>query len=228
MSDKSRVFAAELRTARAAGLAGIVFAVVIGVVAVLWRSALPTDSHSSQWITDSSRRHTVAVALWLIPYAGIAFLWFIGVIRTRLGDREDKLFATAFLGSGRLFVAMLFTAAGVMGGLLGLYSGTHPVSAANVQLVAAVSTSLLTTFSIRMAAVFTLVVTSLGRRNGIVPGWLVVIGYLTALVLLFAPPRTLWATLLFPVWVFLLSVHIIFASAGTEGDRPEAGRRRKQ
>jgi hypothetical protein len=228
MVDKSQEFAAELRTPRAAGIAGIVFAVVIGVVAVLWRSALPTDPNSSQWITDSSRRHTVAFALWLIPYAGIAFLWFIGVIRSRLGDREDKLFATAFLGSGLLFVAMLFTAAGVMGGLLGLYSSTHPVSAANVQLVAAVSTAILTTFSIRMAAVFTLVVTNLGRRNGIVPGWLVVIGYLTAVVLLFAPPRTLWATLLFPVWVFLLSVHIIFASAGTEGDRPEAGHRRQQ
>jgi hypothetical protein len=222
MTDKSHTFAAELRTARAAGVAGIVFAVILGVVAVLWRSALPTDSHSSQWITDSSRRHTVAVALWLIPYAGIAFLWFIGVIRTRLGDREDRLFATAFLGSGLLFVAMLFTAAGVMGGLLGLYSSTHPVSAANVQLVAAVSTSLLTTFSIRMAAVFTLVVTTVGRRNSIVPSWLVVVGYLTAVVLLFAPPRTLWATLLFPVWVFLLSVYLIFGSAQTEGRPPTA------
>jgi hypothetical protein len=104
----------------------------------------------------------------------------------------------------------------------GLYSGTHPVSAANVQLVAAVSTSLLTTFSIRMAAVFTLVVTTVGRRNGIVPSWLVVVGYLTAVVLLFAPPRTLWATLLLPVWVFLLSVYLIFGSAQTEGRPPTA------
>ena len=49
-------------------------------------------------------------AVSLIPFAGIAFLWFIGVIRTRLGDREDKLFATVFLGSRLLFVALLFLA----------------------------------------------------------------------------------------------------------------------
>ena len=220
MIDKSRAFAAELRTARAAGVAGIVFAVIIGVVAVLWRSAIPTDSGSSEWITDSSRRRAVTLALALIPYAGIAFLWFIGVIRTRLGDREDRLFATAFLGSGLLLVAMLFTAAGVMGGLLGLYSSAHPVSADTVRLVAATSTSLLTTFSIRMAAVFTLVVTTVGRRNGIVPTWLVVVGYVTAVVLLLAPPGTLWATMLFPVWVFLLSVYLIFGSAQTEGRPP--------
>lgn len=32
--------------------------------------------------------------------AGIAFLWFIGVIRDRSGAHEDRFFATVFLGSG--------------------------------------------------------------------------------------------------------------------------------
>jgi hypothetical protein len=46
--------------------------------------------------------------------AGIAFLWFIGVIRDHLGDREDRFFATVFLGSGLLFVAMLFICGGII------------------------------------------------------------------------------------------------------------------
>ena len=54
----------------------------------------------------------------MVPFAGIAFLWFIGVVRDRIGEREDKFFATVFLGSGLLFVAMLFAAAAVLGGLI--------------------------------------------------------------------------------------------------------------
>jgi len=160
------------------------------------------------------------VALLLVPYAGIAFLWFIGAIRSRLGAREDKLFATAFLGSGLLFVGMLFTTAALMGGLLATYEGPRTVSTDNVRLVGAISTALLTTFSIRMAAVFTMVVTNLGRRTGILPRWLVAIGFVTAAVLLLAPPRTTWATLLFPTWVLLVSVVIIVSSGRTTVDEP--------
>ena len=57
---------------------------------------------------DDSKRRLVAIALNLLPFAGIAFLWFIGVVRDRLGEGEDRFFATVFLGSGLLFVAMLF------------------------------------------------------------------------------------------------------------------------
>ncbi len=57
----------------------------------------------------------MAVSLNLVPFAGIAFLWFIGVLRDRIGEREDRFFATVFLGSGLLFVAMMFVAVAVAG-----------------------------------------------------------------------------------------------------------------
>ena len=70
----------------------------------------------------------MAVALNLIPFAGIAFLWFVGVVRDRVGEREDRFFATVFLGSGLLFVAMLFVGAAVAGGLIAgqAQSGRRP------------------------------------------------------------------------------------------------------
>ena len=68
------------------------------------------------WVADGSGR--VALALNLIPFAGIAFLWFIGVLRDRLGSEEDRFFATVFLGSGLLFLAALFVAATIVGALL--------------------------------------------------------------------------------------------------------------
>lgn len=205
---------AELRTPRAAAVAGIAFALILTAALVLVHLALPAGSDRSQWITNDGRRQQVTRALQLIPFAGIAFLWFIGVIRSRLGTREDKLFATAFLGSGLLLVAMMFIAAADLAGLLLVYDQSHSLPADQVRLVGAISTVLLTTFWIRMAAVFTLVVTNLGRRSGLVPRWLQVLGFASALVMLFAPPGPLWTILVFPIWVFLVSVHFLFSSWG--------------
>jgi hypothetical protein len=60
----------------------------------------------------------ISFSLNLLPFAGIAFLWFIAVVRDRLGQREDRFFGTVFLGSGLLFVAMMFNAAAAAGGII--------------------------------------------------------------------------------------------------------------
>ena len=203
---------AELETPRAAAVAGLAFAVMMSAIAVILHSAVPPGGDQVTWISDPTRRRHVAWALELVPFAGIAFLWFIGVIRARLGDREDKFFATAFLGSGLLFVAMLFTSAASVGALLFLYDDGVGVPSDEVRLVTATSSLLVASFGIRMAAVFTLVVTNLGRRTRVVPGWLQAVGYPVAGVLLFAPPRAFWAVLLFPIWVLLLSLQLLLAS----------------
>ena len=88
----------KLKTPRAAAIAGILFALLYGAGLVLIRLSVPADQAAdSAWLDTNSR--TLALALNLAPYAGIAFLWFIGVIRDRLGDLEDRFFATVFLGS---------------------------------------------------------------------------------------------------------------------------------
>jgi hypothetical protein len=221
MADIQEVVADELRTPRAAALAGIIFALVFGFIVLLLRPAIPSSTHGGGWILRPSHRHTLKLAIQLMPFAGIAFLWFIGVIRTRLGDREDKLFATAFLGSGLLFIAMLFAATGIVGGLLSLYSGTHTASPESTLLAVTVARFLIGTLGFRMAAVFTLVVTNLGLRTGVIPRWLVVLGFFVAAALFLVPPHIFWIALLFPVWVLLLSLHILVASflphPGAEG-----------
>jgi hypothetical protein len=212
MVDVDKIVTAELRTPRAAAVAGIVFAVVFGVVLVLLRQALPSPVGGTRWITQPSHRRTLKLTLQLIPFAGIAFIWFIGVIRSRLGDREDKLFATVFLGSGLLFVAMLFTSTAVLGGVLGLFRGDAKVPTASVLLAGQIARFLLATLGFRMAAVFTLATTNLGFRTGILPRWLVVLGFAVAAVLFLVPPHIIWVALLFPGWVLALSLYILYAS----------------
>src|SRR5262249_9450428 len=66
---------------------------------VLIRLSIPAHpADAGAWLAD--RAGTVSLALGLLPFAGIAFLWFIGVVRDRLGLLEDQFFATVFFGSG--------------------------------------------------------------------------------------------------------------------------------
>ena len=107
----------NLRTPKAAAIAGIVFSVLLITVFWLLRTSIPADPQEpGSWLRSNSS--FVALALNLLPFAGIAFLWFIGVLRDRLGDLEDRFFSTVFFGSALLFLAMLFTAAALVGAIL--------------------------------------------------------------------------------------------------------------
>ena len=203
-----------LRTPRAAAVAGIVFSVLLITTLVLLRISVPGNpAVPGAWLSNSGRRTAVTVALNLVPFAGIAFLWFIGVIRDRIGDREDKFFGTVFLGSGLLFVALLFVAAAVAGGILAGASAARASApgAGTLALGRNVTGLLLNVYAMRMAAVFCLSTVTIARRTSIVSRWLVVAGLVTALVLLIGTGISAWVELLFPVWILALSVDILAA-----------------
>jgi len=205
----------SLRTPRAAAVAGIVFSVLIATALVLLRISVPaTPGGTGTWLTDSGKRAAVAIALNLVPFAGIAFLWFIGVIRDRVGEREDRFFASVFLGSGLLFVAMLFVAAAVSGGVIAASSAGVP-DTSTLALARNITTSLLNVYSMRMAAVFTLTTVTIARRTQIVSRWLTLAGLVAALVLLIGIGISPWAELVFPAWILALSVDIL--TAGPRG-----------
>ena len=200
-----------LRTPRAAALAGIVFSVLLISALVLLRISVPAHADvPGEWLTDSWRRTAVAIALNLVPFAGIAFLWFVGVVRDRIGAREDRFFATVFLGSGLLFVAMLFAAAAISGGLIADVSSAPP-SAGTLALGRNVTAILLNVYAMRMAAVFTLTTVTIASRTEIVSRWLSVAGLVSALVLLVGVGISPWVELLFPLWILALSIDILAA-----------------
>jgi hypothetical protein len=203
--------ARPLRTPRAAAVAGIVFSAFLIAALVLLRVSVPAHpAVPGSWLTDSRRRAAVNIALNLIPFAGIAFLWFVGVLRDRIGEREDRFFATVFLGSGLLFVAMLFVAAAIAGGIIADGSSGTP-GADTLKLGRSVTAILLNVYAMRMAAVFTLTTVTIARRTEIVSRWLTVAGLVSALVLLVGVGISPWAELLFPAWILALSIDILAA-----------------
>jgi hypothetical protein len=217
-----------LRTPRAAAVAGIIFSVLLIAALVLLRLSVPADTGvPGSWLTNHGRRTAVDVALSLVPFAGIAFLWFIGVLRDRIGRREDRFFGTVFLGSGLLFVAMLFVTAAVAGGLLAAASASSsPLGSDVLALGRDVTGLLLNVYSMRMAAVFTLTTVTIARRTEIVSRWLTVAGVVTALVLLIAVSFSDWVELLFPAWILALSLDILLAgrkvAPGSTGTVPKS------
>jgi hypothetical protein len=224
MAHQEPITGTSLRTPRAAAVAGIAFSLLLGLALVLITVSVPPNPATpGQWLTDSSRRTAVAVALNLVPFAGIAFLWFIGVVRDRIGQREDRFFASVFLGSGLLFVAMLFAAAAFAGGLIAdiaLRSAAAP-GPATLAIGRQVTGLLLRVYAMRMAAVFTMSTATITLRTQVVPRWIGLAGFATAVVLLVSVGLTPWVELLFPAWILLLSVDIL--RTGLRGPRGAAG-----
>ncbi len=215
-----------LRTPRAAAVAGIAFSLLLAGALVLIEISTPADPASpGGWLTDSARRAAVAIALNLVPFAGIAFLWFVGVMRDRIGGHEDRFFATVFLGSGLLFVAMLFVAAAFAGGLIVAASKqSGPPGADTLALGRNATSILLNVYAMRMAAVFTLTTVTIARRTRFISAWLVPAGLVSALVLLFGIGISAWVELLFPAWILALSIDILAVGPrATAGSRQPAG-----
>jgi hypothetical protein len=221
----------RLQTPRAAGIAGVVFSVLFGASLILLRTALGSNPHNAiDWSGQAGTR--VRLAMMLMPFAGMAFLWFIGVIRDRMGELEDRFFSTVSLGSGLLFVAMVFVSMAIAGGLLAT-AGADLALDAERGLTAfgrAVMLQISNVYALRMGGVFMLSLGTVWLRTGLMPRWLVVTTYLLALAMLVIVNLSLWVTLIFPVWVFVVSVYVLVergdagSGAGTASFRSPGGR----
>ena len=204
----------QLTTPRAAALAGVVFALLFGAVLILIRTKMPEGVQgSAQWL--NSRRSGIAAAAELMPFAGISFLWFMGVVRDGLGRYEDRFFSTVFLGSGLLFLAMMFVSMSLAAGLVAANTAvTDPAAHAEmVDFGKMVVLSSAKTYAVRMAAVFMMSLATMWLRTGLMPRWLVGLSYLAAVSLLLASDVSMWITMAFPVWVLVVS-GLLLARAG--------------
>jgi len=203
---------ARLRTPRAAAVSGIIFSVLlIATLSLITVSAPAKVSATGGWLTDTHKREALKVALGLVPFAGIAFLWFIGVVRDQVGTLEDRFFATVFLGSGLLFVAVLFVAAALGSATIANLEAHAPGASATATFAQSrqVAFILIHSYALRMAGVFTMSTATILHRTKVAPRWVAICGFLTALVLILAVGFSPWLELLFPAWIGLLSAAIL-------------------
>jgi hypothetical protein len=198
------------KTPKSAAVAGIIFSLLMFTIFGLLRRSIPVDPlESGAWLANTK---TIALALNLVPFAGVAFLWFIGVLRDRLGQQEDRFFATVFLGSALLFLAMLFVAAAVIGAVMLLASTAEPIElmgSTTFRFARAAAYIINNVYATKMAAVFMISTSTVVIYTGIAPRWIAFIGYLLAMVLLIGSYYIGWSFAVLPAWVFLISVYIL-------------------
>jgi hypothetical protein len=194
---------AQLKTPKAAAIAGIAFSLLLLLILWLLRTSIPADPlEPGAWLATDTR--AVTVALNLVPFAGIAFLWFIGVLRDRLAQLEDRFFATVFFGSGLLFLAMLFAAAAVIGAVVLVASISAPdelMNSATFRFARAASYIIMNVYALKMAAVFMISTSTVVIRTGIAPRWIAFLGFLLALMLLIGSFFISWSFAVLPFWV---------------------------
>jgi hypothetical protein len=224
-ASKAHIASENLVTPRAAAIAGILFAILFGTSYTLLVRAMP-EFYEDTGVFLTSPTETLSFALSLLPFASIAFIWFMAVVRDRLGHLEDQFFSTLFFGSGFLFLAIILIASALLGGLIQV--GTlHPDLLIGTTLYAtirAVIYELMHEYAIRMAGMFMIVLGTIWFRTVIMPRWLVCITYLFALILLFSSSYSKWIMMVFPTWVFLVSVYILildFRNAHNPGTVPD-------
>jgi len=201
-----------MKTPRAAAAAGILFALfLIGSQVTIWLS-IPANQLAPS-VEVSRHARAITLALDLLPFAGIAFLWFLAVMRDRLGELEDRFFATVLLGSGLLYVAMMFTSAGLAGAVVTVLvrnPGTMTDTAAYV-LGRQEIYRFMSIFSTKMSAVFMLTSSTIFWRTRVLPRPLAYLGYVVAIVLLLSIGTIPWIAVIFPLWVLAISLYILLA-----------------
>jgi hypothetical protein len=217
----------RLRTPRAAAIAGIIFALLL--ICSLWlllRSVPTNPFEAGTWLESSSE--SVTFALNLVPFTGVAFLWFIGVLRDRLGAMEDQLFATVFLGSGVLFLGMLFVAAAAIGGIILAHSvrPTTIFDSGTFAFARAFTFDIMQIYAFKMAAVFMMSASTLAIRTHFTPRWIALLGYASAVFLLIGSSYVEWALFVFPIWVMLVSGYILIDNLASASRSAPSGDKR--
>lgn len=204
---------------RAAGVAGLVFAVLFVVSVVLLHRQPGSGSTAEEirvWYLGENASRVGLVGLYLMPFAGIAFLWFVAVLRHHVSALEDRFFDTVLTGSGIVFIAMLFAAAASAGSLVAAVKFRDaPVPGPEAVGVArSLAYTFFYVYALRAAAVFMVVASTIGRRSGGLPRWLTYAGYIVAMVLLLSVSYAPLVALLFPAWVATVSIVVLTRSLG--------------
>ncbi len=201
---------ANLKTPRAAAIAGIVFSILMVIILWLFQMSVPADPlEPGAWLEKNA--WTVSIAVNLVPFAGIAFLWFLGALRDRLGDLEDRFFGTVFFGSALLFLAMLFASAATIGAIIVTFSA-YPgelAKSTTFPLARAMAYNIMNVYAVKMAGVFMFSTATVAIHTRFAPRWIAILGYVLAAILLFGSFYIAWCLIALPLWVFAISLCIL-------------------
>jgi hypothetical protein len=199
-------------------LAGVVFAGLF-VAGWLLMQQSPSVGSTDQELLDylsrpDLRRGSRLAGLYVVPFGGIAFIWFLAAFRDRIvraGGQEHTIFATVQLVAGAVFVTAIFA---VGASELATVWVAESMAADRIDLDAmrpmiAFGSALVQIVAVRAGAVFIAVSTTRARRAGLFPTWFSVLGWVMATALLVVSSTWRPVVLVIPAWVLGASVALL-------------------
>jgi hypothetical protein len=217
MTDEASVEGRSLRQAAILTAAvGIAFSVLFGA-AFLLLTGVPGpeagDAAITAYYTAGEQTTVTVVGLYIMPFAGMAFLWFIVALRMWAAASvrsQSVLQSNLQLVSGIIFVALFFTGAAASAvTAVSAQLSDSPVDPAAARQILVYGQTLITFFAMRMAAMFVLTTSGIGRSAGILPRWFSLVGFAVGLVLLLQASFEPVVVLVFPAWVLALSIILL-------------------
>jgi hypothetical protein len=212
----------NVRYARLCGAMALVFAVlfVLGLVLVHRSPALSASDSAYAAFYAGTSSNLVTVGLYLVPFAGIAFLWHMVTARLLIGARTREPSPIPYalqLVSGVLFVALLFAGTATAGSvaLLKELSVAPLPSPETARALLGVGYGMVFVYAVRGAGMYAITTTTLLMKAGVLPRWLALLGYLMAAFLLVSTTLNPVVVLLFPTWAAVVGVVLIL-----RGDPP--------
>ena len=200
----------EVRSPRAAAFAGIGYAILMYLIMIsTFAAKIQPENISREWFENWSDTASLVIAL--VPFAGIAFLWFTGVVRDQLSYHEGRFFATIFFGSGIIQVVLLFIWSAVFGAIM-VTSNMSALGEAGSGIYVfgfVLMNEIIGNYILRMAGIYMTAIGALWGRTGLMPRWLIFVTYILALGFIFAANRFQEARFIFPTWVLVVSIVIL-------------------
>ncbi len=146
----------------------------------------------------------------------VAYLWFVGVIRHRLGEGESRLGGTVFLGASILFTSLLLVGGSALAApaILVEVGGQQPDPGA-AAMARALAVVVLSVFAPRIATLVMFSSASLSRRAGVLPSWLIALTFVLGVVEFINVTISTPTLYLFPAWIALVSVVILVRHPAT-------------
>lgn len=203
---------ARVRSPRAAAINGIVFSILMVTVMLFFQDSVTGTSGNinKDWLNKHLERSSFFLNL--VPFIGISFLWFTGVLRDWLGDQEDRFFSTVFIGSSILIVALFFVLGAAFGALL-------KTSSVNMEKISSSSEvyifghsfmkEILTDYTLRIIGLYMMSIATLWKKTDLMPKFLIMSTYFLAVLFIFFSSRIEEIRFVFPCWVFIVSLYIL-------------------
>jgi len=219
VSGRGEKLARDVRSVESAAIAGVVYS-VLTVLSLFLLRRFPdldgSDEELTAWFDQGGHQGELILGLNLAAVGSIAFLWFVAVIRRRLGDREDQFFATVFLGSAIVYVAVWLVGAALLAvpAAALLVDDAASVTSGTVSLTRGFASALMLVVGPRIQAVFLFSSATLIRRTDRLPDWLAYLGYAAGVILFTVPLVSDPVGIGLPLWVFIVSVRMLVDRSG--------------